>query len=148
MNVNMTRLLSTTGALGALNLSSVDKVPMHFMNVPLTTMVMALVGALLFHSWDDDVRELPRRKMFVSIIFFTMLSTAAVAVFPAMLGWEWYSVKLEGSLAFLVSIGAPYAIPVIKKLLPELFRKWFKLGDYNTVPRRRRSHDDDPYMGN
>lgn len=131
MNLNMSKLVSTMGALGALNLSAVDRVPIYFTNVPLATVFMAFVGSALFHAWDDSVRDMPRKKMYVSVLFFTMLSTTCVAVLPSMMGWEWYSTKLEGSLAFLFSVGAPHLIPIVKTLLPELARKWFRLGDHN-----------------
>lgn len=139
MNLHMSKLVPSLGALAALNLNTADKIPMYFTNVPLATMVMAFIGSSLFHAWDDSVRDMPRRKMYVSVLFYAMLSTTCVAVLPSMLGWEWYNTKLEGSLAFMFSVGAPYVVPVVKTLIPELVRKWFRLGDYSqkTAPKEK-----------
>jgi hypothetical protein len=125
----MPRTAVALGALGALNLSAVDTVPMHFMNVSLSTVFMAFVGAMLTLAFSDETTKMPKKKLYISMVFFTLMSTAGVAVFPSLLGWEWYNTKLEGSLAFLVAAVSPLAFPIIRTLLPEIVRKWFRLGD-------------------
>ena len=126
MSITMQKLTASIGALGALNVGSVNIVPMYFMNVPSSTVFMAFVGAMLTSAWSDEKHE-SKKKMYLHILFYTMVSTSTVAVLPSLLGWEWYNTKLEGSLAFIFSVVAPTAAPLFKSLLPELLRKWFRL---------------------
>lgn len=133
----MPRAVASIGALGALNVSAVNIVPLHLMNVTLSTVFMAFVGAMLTLAWSEETKQMPKRKVYVSVLFFTMLATTCVAIFPAWLGWEWYSVKLEGSLAFLFASIGPSMVPILKKLLPEIVRKWFKL-----EPKKEEKQDE------
>ena len=124
----MQKTIASIGTLGALNYGAVNMVPMYFMNVPSSTVFMAFVGAALTAAWSDEKYD-SKKKLYISVLFFTLLSTTLVAVLPSLLGWEWYSVRLEGSMAFLMSVVAPTLIPIFKNLLPELARKWFRLED-------------------
>lgn len=123
----MPKTAVAVGTLSAFNLSAVDSVPMHLMNVPVSTIFMAFLGVLLTLAWGDETSQMSKKKMYVSAALFTMLATTTVAVLPSMLGWEWYSVKLEGSLAFLIGAVGPYGVPLLRNLLPEIVRKWFRL---------------------
>lgn len=127
MTLSIARTSISAAVLGALNLSAIDAVPMYFMNVPLSTAFMAFVGSMLTLTWSEESKKQPRKTMYMRMVFVTLLATTLVAVLPPMMGWEWYSNKLEGSLAFLLASILPYVIPIFKELLPELLRKWLKL---------------------
>lgn len=136
MNFTMQKTIAGMSTLGALNYGAVNTVPMYFMNVPSSTVFMAFVGAMLTSAWSDEKHE-SKKKMYLHILFYTMVSTSTVAVLPSLLGWEWYSIKLEGSLAFIFSVAAPTVAPLFKTLLPELLRKWFRL-----EPKQQERNDE------
>ena len=76
------------------------------------------------------------------VIASTVITTAAVAVFPEMLGWNWYSAKLQGSVALLMAASARFVIPLAIKTLPEIVRKWFKVGEYRVSDKTEEQSDE------
>lgn len=131
----MMKSASVIGTLGAFNANSVNIIPMFLFNVPLSVIFMAFVGAMLSYAWADEQPPLPKRKVYVGVIFYTMLTSSLVAILPHWLGWEWYDIKYQGSLAFIMAAGARFVLPAFTKMLPEIVRKWFKIGEYN--PNRK-----------
>ncbi len=101
-------------------------------NVPLTVLGMAAAGSMLSFAYTSDTDDkITKRKLYTLAISNTILATAAVAVLPGWLGWDWANSKIEGSLALLLSASARFFIPALIRLPSELFQKWFKLGKYN-----------------
>lgn len=132
MNDIMMKSATAIGAAGAFSANSLNVVPMYLFNVPLSVIFMAFVGAALSYAWADEQPALPKKKVYVGVIFYTLMTTSLVAVLPHWLGWEWYDVKYQGSLAFIMAAAARFILPAFTKMLPEIVRKWFKIGEYNS----------------
>lgn len=142
MDGSMIKTLATVGAVGIAGLGPLDSVSLYLFNVPVHIIFMAFLGASLSYAFQvDGEAPSPKKKMYVSIAANTVLATAAVAVLPSMLGWDWYSTKVEGSMALLFAAGARWFIPLFIKTLPEIVRKWFKLGEYNANKKANNETD-------
>lgn len=114
-------------------------------SVPLTVPMMAAAGAMLSFAYDDDnstKTKLTKKRAMFLVIASTVITTAAVAVFPEMLGWNWYSAKLQGSVALLMAASARFVIPLAIKTLPEIVRKWFKVGEYRVSDKTEEQSDE------
>lgn len=123
------------GAISFVNLGIVNDASIAAFNLPIIVPIMAAGGAMLSFAYDDDNSEttkLTKKRVIILVIANTLLTTAAVSVFPAWLGWDWYDSKLQGSLALLLAAGAKFVIPLAIRTLPEIIRKWFKIGEYST----------------
>lgn len=121
------------GAVGTVNLGILNSVSLAVFNLPVTVPIMACAGAMLSFAYDDDdskKTKLTKKTVIKLVIANTLITTAAVCVLPEVLGWEWYSTKLQGSLALLLSASARFVIPIFIRLLPEVARKWLKVGEY------------------
>lgn len=132
MDGSMTKTLTAT-ALAAASLGPLDSVSFTlFGTASSTTVFMALVGAAISFAYNEgeEAPAIPKKKMYFLIIANTLICTAAVSVMPGLLGWEWYSNKVEGSVALLMAVSARFIIPLFFKTLPEIVRKWFKLKEY------------------
>lgn len=130
----MAKTLGAAGVAAFAGLGPLDSVSfVLFGTASSTTVFMALVGAAISYAYNEGESgtHINKKKMYFNIIANTLISTAAVTVLPAILGWEWYSTKLEGSVALLIAASARFMIPIFIKLIPEIVRKWFKLGEYN-----------------
>lgn len=137
----MMKSASLVGAAGAFKVNSLNTVPMYLFHVPLSVIFMAFVGAALSYAWADEQPPLPKKKVYVGVVFYTLVVSALVAFLPALLGWEWYDVKYQGSLALVMSAAARFVLPAFTKMLPEIVRKWFKIGEYHT---NRKPPDETP----
>lgn len=108
--------------------------------------LLAALGAYLSFSYVDDSKPnskpISRKKLYLFTIINTLLAITCVAVLPAMLGWDWYSPKVEGSLAFIFAFAARYVAPLFLESLPEIFRKWFKIGEYKAVVQEKDKTDE------
>lgn len=114
------------GLFGIINDMSVS-----LFNVSLSVIVLSCTGACLSYAWDmDDEKPIPKKQMYKRILAITFFTTAAVAVFPAWLGWEW-TPKLEGSLGLLMAASARFVVPAAVKMVPEVLRKLFRLEPKN-----------------
>lgn len=110
-----------------------NDVAISLFNVQLSTVAMAATGALLSLSYaNDNEPKLKRRNVYLSFVANTLFAASAVAVFPSWLGWDWYSNKIEGSVALLMAASARFMVPALIKLPGELLRKWFKLKEPRT----------------
>lgn len=114
-------------------------------SVPLTVPMMAAAGAMLSFAYDDDASTKTKRtkkQVVFLVVANTVITTAAVAVLPEMLGWNWYSTKLQGSVALLMAASARFVIPLAIKTLPEIVRKWFKVGEYRVSDKTEEQSDE------
>lgn len=127
----MNTKLTFMGAMGSL-WGSINMLTTELFNVSsLGVIGLAFTGALLSYAYNvDDEKPVSRRKFYISIVANTLTAVAAVSIIPGLLGWEWYDKKMEGSLAFLFALVARFAIPFFFKSGPELFRRWFRIGEY------------------
>lgn len=105
-----------------------DNVALSLFNVPLATIVMAATGSLLGLAYNNDNEpRIKKKRVYLMFMANTLFAASAVAVFPSWLGWDWYSNKIEGSVALLMAASARFMVPALVKLPGELLRKWFKL---------------------
>jgi len=129
-------MLRTSG-LGAGALSAVGLIndwTVEFLPVQVTTIFMAIAGAFLAFSYtDESAAKIPRKKMYTLAITNAIFTIAAVSFFPQMFGWDWFSTKVEGTVALMMAGAARFVVPLFLKKLPELWDKWFGLGDYKKV---------------
>jgi hypothetical protein len=106
-------------------------------NTTIIVVFLSALGAWLSFSYADDSRPnakpLTRKRLYYLAVTNTLLAVTCVGVLPSLLGWTWYNSKLEGSVAFLFAFGARHVAPLFLESLPEIFRKWFKIGEYRTA---------------
>lgn len=105
-------------------------------NVPLNIIMMAAAGCLLSYAYDGNSEHIENKKktrFYFSVLANTFTAVAAVSVVPHLLGWSWYSDKMQGSVVFLFALSARFAIPFFFKMMPEIVRRWFKIGEYKDV---------------
>lgn len=93
--------------------------------VRVTVIMMAAGGSFASFAYGDPVK--PRKKLYTLAVVNTFLAAIVVAVFPAMMGWQWSTPKIEPPLAALVAIGARWFVPATIGAIPELVRKIFRL---------------------
>lgn len=130
----MIKYVAGVGTAGAVNIGLFNSASIALFNVPILVPIMACSGALLSFAYDDDSRpktRISKKKAAFLVLANTLITTAAVSVFPDLFGWTWFSGKLQGSVALLIAASARFTIPLIIKTLPEIVRKWFKVGEYN-----------------
>lgn len=139
MNMKVALTGAGLGFLGAINSYSIS-----VFNVPLTTVWLAFFGAMASYAYQvDENKEQKRDKKFwFALIVNTFTAVTAVTVVPAMFGWEWYNTKMENSMAFLFALGARFVIPLVFKSLPELVRKWFRIGEYKSQPKENKDETE------
>lgn len=136
MDGSMTKSI-TAASLAAAGLAPLDAVSLSLFGVASTTVFMALAGAVISFAYNEgeEAPKLPRRRMYFLILANAAVSTALVSILPGLAGWEWYSSKVQGSIALLLAVSARWAIPVFFKLLPEIAKdlvsKWFGIGIYH-----------------
>ena len=119
-------------------------------NTTIIVVFLSALGSWLSFSYVDDnkprAKPLSRKKLYTLAITNTLLAITCVTVLPGMLGWTWYNSKLEGSVAFLFAFGAKFVAPLFLESLPEIFRKWFKIGEYRTIkepePKKEQANDE------
>lgn len=138
----MIKPLIVAGAVGVSRLGPLDDVSLYLYGVPAQVILMSLLGAGLSFAWNpDESKPPPKKKMYIAIACITLLTPALVAAVPGMFGFgEWYSPKLEGSLALILATVARFIAPIFLKLLPEIARKWFGVGEYN----KNKKADNEP----
>lgn len=133
--------LAVAGAASAMGLGPIDSVGLYLFGVPGNVIFMAMVGASISHTLPlDGQPKLGKKALYVSILVNTLIATASVSVLPGMLGWDWYSTKVEGSMALIFALSARIAVPLFYKTLPEVMRKWLKVGEYN--PNKKAEVDE------
>lgn len=136
----MTKIL-TAGVLAAAGMGPLDSVALYLFDVSASTIFMALAGAILSFAYSegDATPDMSKKRMYFLVVANTIISVALVAVLPEMLGWHWYSDRVEGSVVLLIAASAKVTIPFFFKTLPELLRKWLKLGE--VVPPKRNNDE-------
>ena len=141
--------LKTTIATGvaAVSLSPLDAIAVSLFGVTSTTVFMALAGAVISFAYNEGEATQPitRKKMYFLILANAFVASAAVSVLPDLMGWEWYSSKVQGSIALLLAVSARWVIPLFFKLLPEVAKevisKWFKIGAYH-APKKESPNEN------
>lgn len=141
MNLQNAGLAVGAGAT-AVGWGVVDAVTASLFNVRASTIIMSFFGAALSHAWntDEEAKKESKKKMYVGILANTLFSATVVGFLPHAMAWDWYSPKLEGSMAFLVAIMSRIAVPLLFKSLPEFIRKILRIGEYN--PNKKDSNEN------
>lgn len=127
--------LLTIGASAAVT-GFLNSLALTLFNVPINVVVLAAAGCLLSYAYEGNPEHTPKKKLYFSILANTFTATAAVSVVPHFLGWGWYSDSMQGSVAFLFALAARFAVPFFFKMLPEIIRRWFRIGEYKDVPEK------------
>lgn len=132
MNMKIAATGIAAGIIGAIN-----SVTTSLFDVSGVVPFLAFTGALLSYGYEIEGYEIPKRgkKFYFVLTTNALAATAAVSVFPHFFGWEWYDPKMQGSVAFLMALGGRFIVPIFFKLLPEIVRKWFKVGEYKQVKK-------------
>lgn len=113
-----------------------NSLTVNLFNVPLNVIMLAAAGCLLSYAYDGNAEHIEKKrkkKFYFSVLANTFTACAAVSVVPHFLGWGWYSDKMQGSVAFLFALSARFAVPFFFKMMPEIIRRWFKIGEYKDV---------------
>jgi len=131
---------ATTGIAGIVNDFTIS-----LFNVPLNVIILAAAGCLLSYAYDGHPEHVQKKKFYFSVLANTFTACAAVSVVPHFMGWDWYSDKMQGSVAFLFALSARFAVPFFFKLMPEIIRRWFRVGEYKDIPERDSSVGYDEY---
>ena len=119
---------------GAANTFSVS-----LFNVPLNVIILGGAGSLLSHAYDGSPQQTKKSKFYMSLLANTLTAVAAVSVIPYYFGWGWYSDKMQGSVCFLFALSARFAVPFFFKAMPEIIRRWFRIGEYKDIPEREKA---------
>ena len=120
----------TVAAVGGGILGWVNAFTVSLFNVPLNVIILAAAGCLLSYAYEGHPEHIQKKKFYFSVLANTFVASAAVSVAPQFLGWGWYSDKMQGSVAFLFALSARFAIPFFFKMMPEIIRRWFRIGEY------------------
>lgn len=129
----MAKSLIVAGAAGAAGLGPLDSISLYLFGVPISVIFMALCGAAISHTFHlDGDKPLSKKKVYLSITGNTVVASATISFLPEMLGWDWYSPRVEGSMALVFALASRMVIPLFFKTLPEAVRKWLRVGEYNT----------------
>ena len=131
---------ATTGIAGIVNDFTIS-----LFNVPLNVIILAAAGCLLSYAYDGYSEHVQKKKFYFSVLANTFTACAAVSVVPHFMGWDWYSDKMQGSVAFLFALSARFAVPFFFKLMPEIIRRWFRVGEYKDIPERESSTSYNEY---
>lgn len=116
------------GGAASVGAGMFNAISVPFIGVPLTVIGMAALGAYLSTAYGKT--EPVKKKLYFLVAANIFLACVAVAVIPRWLGWEWYDSKIEAPLAGFFAFAARFWVPPLIELLPELIKKFFKLGDY------------------
>lgn len=130
-NVKFTLTGIFAAAAGMLNSFTIS-----LFNVPLNVIILAAAGCLLSYAYNENREKVSRKKFYFSVLANTFTACAAVSVAPHLLGWSWYSDKMMGSVAFLFALSARFAVPFFFKMVPEIIRRWFRIGEYKDTSER------------
>lgn len=122
-----------------------NSITLSLFNVPLNVIILAAAGCLLSYAYEGNSEHVEKKKFYFSVLANTFTACAAVSVVPHFLGWGWYSDKMQGSVAFLFALGARFAIPFFFKMMPEIIRRWFRIGEYKEIPERESSTSRNEY---
>lgn len=109
-----------------------NDVSLPFFGVHLTVITMAAGGAIVSFAYGDPITS--RKKLYTLAIANTFIASAAVAVLPAALGWEWVQTGLQPALAALIAAGARWFVPAFITIIPEFLRKVFRLDKKTELP--------------
>lgn len=106
--------------LGAL--SGVNNVTVPLIGAPLVTICMACAGALLSFSYGNVTEG--RWKMYRMAFTNSMVGVALTVLLPIILEWQWTQEhpQLQPPLAFLVSLGCRWMVPLAIELAPSAVR--------------------------
>lgn len=97
------------------------------LGVPLTVITMSAAGAACAFAWPQG--ESSRAKLFGVFAASTFVGASCVSVIPHLFGLAWPR-ELQGALALLFGMLAPWAVPAARSALPLFFR-----GVANTIVR-------------
>ncbi len=101
-------------ASGAINDFSVP-----LLGVPLTVITMSAAGAMCAFAWPKA--EASRAKLFAVTIASTFVGAACVSVIPQLFGRDWPR-ELQGPLAFLFGLLAPWVVPAVRTAVPSFVK--------------------------
>lgn len=116
-------------AVGASQVQAINDIIIPFFGVPITVITMAAGGALVSFAHGEPMRD--RKKLFKLAAANTFLATILVVVVPKMLGWQWAEPEVVPPLAAVGAWCARWFVPATIKLMPDVVKKVFGLGEYN-----------------
>lgn len=90
----------------------------------MTTLGMAAAGAMLSLAWADRTK---RSTQVLQTIAATFIGAAAVTAIPAIFHVVDVAPAAQPVVGFFYALFGRWAMPVLKDLVPALFRKWFNL---------------------
>lgn len=122
--VNMKVIGTVVGSV--LSAAGINAWTVPMFSVPLTVIGMAALGAYFGHAYKEP--EKSRKKLYLMVAANTFLATVTVAVLPKWMGWGWADGRIEGALAGLSAFASVFAVEPMIKIIPEILRKFFKLG--------------------
>lgn len=103
-------------------LGGVNNVTIPLIGAPLVTICMACAGSLLSFSYGNVTEE--RWTMYRKAFTNSMVGVALTVLLPIILEWEWTAEhpQLQPALAFLISLGCRWMVPVAIELAPNAAR--------------------------
>jgi hypothetical protein len=113
------------GMTGFLSSIVFNDISLPFFGVHLTVITMAAGGAIVSFAYGEPITS--RKKLYTLAVANTFLASISVAVFPAMMGWQWVNPELQPALAALIAVGARWFVPSIITMIPDFLRKIFRL---------------------
>ena len=136
------KVLGTGGALAA-GMGAWNDLTTPVIGVPMTVIGLAAFGAFLGQARDEPEKN--RKKMYWLYAGNVFMSVVCVAILPHFFGWDWVDSRLEGPLAGLFAYASKVWIPAFlnalpdtfTKVLPEMFNKIMKLGEYKEDPNAK-----------
>lgn len=114
-----------TLGLGAISLATVNDMSIPFLGVPLNVVAVAAFGSIISFAWGTPIKE--RKKLYLTWLASTFTAVVFVAVVPLMMGWEWAQPSVLPPFAGLMAAGMRFLVPPFIDMLPEVFRKIFRL---------------------
>lgn len=143
-NLTLDGMVTAGAAAGAVAVSQVHLFNSWLIpgfNVPVTVITMAAGGALVSFAHGEPMRD--RKRLFKIAAANTFIATVAVVVVPRMFGLEWAIDEAVGPLAAAMAWVSRWAIPATINLVPDMLKKMFGLGDYNTKNIDSYYYEDD-----
>ena len=141
----VTRMKYTLTGITATVTGMLNQFTISLFNVPINVIILAAAGCLLSYAYEGHPEHVEKKKFYFSVLANTFTACAAVSVVPHFMGWDWYSDKMQGSVAFLFALSARFAIPFFFKMMPEIIRRWFRIGEYKEIPERESSTSYNEY---
>lgn len=120
---------TTTGAVGLSAIDKLSAVIIPFFGVPLTVVTMAAAGAAVSFIHGD--KEPDTSAVFKQAIGNAFLALLLVVVVPRMFHMSWVEPGITPPLAALVAWANRWAVPATIKMMPDIVRRLFKLGEYS-----------------